>query len=40
MPNPLAVEFYLCGPPMMMKACTKMLRDLGVADEQITFDEF
>ncbi len=39
-PNPQAVEFYLCGPPMMIKACTRMLRELGVADEQIAFDEF
>lgn len=39
-PNPRAVEFYLCGPPQMMKACQKMLRELGVADEQVTFDEF
>jgi len=37
---PNAIEFYLCGPPQMMKACQKMLRDLGVADAQITFDEF
>ena len=35
-----AVEFYLCGPPMMIKACTKMLHDLGVKDDQIAFDEF
>ncbi|MCU0748125.1 MAG: NADH:ubiquinone reductase (Na(+)-transporting) subunit F, partial [Akkermansiaceae bacterium] len=39
-PHPKAIEFYLCGPPQMMKACQKMLRDLGVADSQITFDEF
>ncbi|MFW2480153.1 MAG: NADH:ubiquinone reductase (Na(+)-transporting) subunit F [Lentimonas sp.] len=39
-PNVKAVEFYLCGPPMMIKACTKMLTALGVADEQIAFDEF
>jgi len=39
-PNPQSVEFYLCGPPMMIKSCTKMLRDLGVADEQIAYDEF
>ncbi len=37
---PGAVEFYLCGPPQMMKACQKMLKDLGVQDSQITFDEF
>jgi MocE subfamily Rieske [2Fe-2S] domain protein len=39
-PHPKALEFYLCGPPQMMKACQKMLADLGVADSQITFDEF
>jgi MocE subfamily Rieske [2Fe-2S] domain protein len=35
-----AVEFYLCGPPMMIKACTKMLAGLGVAPTQIAYDEF
>ena len=35
-----AVEFYLCGPPMMIKACSKMLADLGVEPWQIAFDEF
>ena len=39
-PNPKAVEFYLCGPPMMIKACTQMLTALGVSDDQIAFDEF
>jgi len=39
-PNPKAVEYYLCGPPMMIKACTKMLKSLGVAENQIAFDEF
>ena len=39
-PNIGTVEFYLCGPPMMIKACGKMLRELGVRDEQIAFDEF
>jgi len=38
--NPQAVEFYLCGPPMMIKACTKMLSSLGVSPSQIAFDEF
>jgi MocE subfamily Rieske [2Fe-2S] domain protein len=38
--NPRAVEFYLCGPPAMIKACRKMLEELGVAGEQIAFDEF
>lgn len=39
-PNPKAVEYYLCGPPMMVKACTKMLADLGVPANQIAYDEF
>jgi MocE subfamily Rieske [2Fe-2S] domain protein len=39
-PNPGAIEFYLCGPPMMIKACTKMLEKLGVDPSQIAFDEF
>jgi Na+-transporting NADH:ubiquinone oxidoreductase subunit F len=39
-PNPTAVEYYLCGPPMMIKACTQMLHDLGVPADQISYDEF
>jgi MocE subfamily Rieske [2Fe-2S] domain protein len=39
-PNPTALEYYLCGPPMMIKACTKMLNDLDVPLHQIAFDEF
>lgn len=39
-PNPLAVEYYLCGPPMMIKACTRMLAELGVTPQQIAYDEF
>ena len=39
-PNPAAVEYYLCGPPMMIKACTAMLSKLGVAPTQIAYDEF
>jgi Na+-transporting NADH:ubiquinone oxidoreductase subunit F len=38
--NLRAVEFYLCGPPMMIKACTKMLAELGVPANHIAFDEF
>jgi MocE subfamily Rieske [2Fe-2S] domain protein len=34
------IEFYLCGPPLMIKANTKMLKELGVKDQQIAFDEF
>jgi len=38
--NPTAVEYYLCGPPMMIKACTKMLEKSGVPSQQIAYDEF
>ncbi len=38
--NPNAVEYYLCGPPMMIKACTRMLAELGVHANQISYDEF
>jgi MocE subfamily Rieske [2Fe-2S] domain protein len=38
--NPQGIEYYLCGPPMMIKACTKMLSSLGVSTEQIAYDEF
>ena len=34
------VEFYLCGPPMMLAASMKMLEDLGVERELIDFDDF
>lgn len=33
-------EFYICGPPMMNAAVTKMLEDLGVENENILFDDF
>jgi Na(+)-translocating NADH:ubiquinone oxidoreductase F subunit len=39
-PNPVAAEYYLCGPPMMIKACTNMLATIGVPSHQIAYDEF
>ena len=33
-------EYYMCGPPMMMDACFKMLDDLGVEPEAVKFDDF
>ena len=38
--NPRAVEYYLCGPPLMIKACNKMLARMGVPASQISYDEF
>jgi MocE subfamily Rieske [2Fe-2S] domain protein len=39
-PRPEAAEYYLCGPPMMIKACTRMLADLGIPAGNIACDEF
>jgi len=39
-PAPEDIEYYLCGPPMMLQACFKMLEDLGVEKENIAFDDF
>ena len=39
-PAPEDIEYYLCGPPMMLSACMKMLDDLGVEKENILFDDF
>jgi Na+-transporting NADH:ubiquinone oxidoreductase subunit F len=39
-PAPEDIEYYLCGPPMMLSACRKMLSDLGVEPENIAFDDF
>jgi Na+-transporting NADH:ubiquinone oxidoreductase subunit F len=39
-PNPQAVEYFVCGPPVMVQAAAKMLTSMGVPDEQIAFDEF
>ena len=38
--NPEGVEYYLCGPPMMIKACTRMLAEIGVPAHHIAYDEF
>ncbi|MCK9522471.1 MAG: NADH:ubiquinone reductase (Na(+)-transporting) subunit F [Proteobacteria bacterium] len=37
---PEEIEYYLCGPPMMNEAVTRMLIDLGVERENILFDDF
>ena len=38
--DPTEVEYYLCGPPLMIDACQKMLYDLGVEPEMIAYDSF
>ncbi len=37
---PEDIEYYLCGPPMMNAAVTKMLDELGVPAENIMYDDF
>jgi Na+-transporting NADH:ubiquinone oxidoreductase subunit F len=39
-PAPEDVEYYLCGPPMMIEACKKMLDELGVEPENVMLDDF
>lgn len=39
-PEPEEVEYYLCGPPLMLQAALKMLDELGVPEENIAFDDF
>ncbi|MGR9073134.1 MAG: NADH:ubiquinone reductase (Na(+)-transporting) subunit F [Gammaproteobacteria bacterium] len=37
---PEDVEYYLCGPPMMISAVQEMLDDLGVEARNVLFDKF
>lgn len=39
-PAPEDCEYYMCGPPIMNSSVIKMLKDLGVEDENIALDEF
>ena len=39
-PAPEDIEYYLCGPPMMLQAVLGMLDELGVEEEMIRFDDF
>ena len=38
--DPTEIEYYLCGPPMMIQAVKIMLDSLGVEPEMIAFDDF
>jgi Na+-transporting NADH:ubiquinone oxidoreductase subunit F len=38
--DPEDIEYYFCGPPVMNNAVIKMLDDLGVPAENISFDDF
>jgi len=39
-PEPEEVEYYFCGPPMMNQSVIRTLDDLGVPQENISFDDF
>jgi Na+-transporting NADH:ubiquinone oxidoreductase subunit F len=39
-PAPEDCEYYLCGPPMMIKAVMNMLDSLGVDPDNIFYDDF
>jgi len=38
--EPEEIEYYICGPPMMNAAVTRMLDDYGVPKEMVAFDDF
>jgi Na+-transporting NADH:ubiquinone oxidoreductase subunit F len=39
-PAPEDVEYYVCGPPVMMDSVFRMLEELGVESENIAYDDF
>ncbi|MCB0531184.1 MAG: NADH:ubiquinone reductase (Na(+)-transporting) subunit F [Lewinellaceae bacterium] len=39
-PEPEEIEYYLCGPPLMLSAVQNMLDNLGVPEEMVAFDDF
>jgi Na+-transporting NADH:ubiquinone oxidoreductase subunit F len=39
-PEPEEVEYYFCGPPMMNQSVIKTLDELGVPEDNISFDDF
>ncbi len=39
-PAPESCEYYLCGPPLMVRAVLNMLDGLGVDPDRIVFDDF
>ncbi|MEG1556571.1 MAG: NADH:ubiquinone reductase (Na(+)-transporting) subunit F, partial [Bacteroidales bacterium] len=38
--TPEEIEYYICGPPMMLKAVLSMLAALGVPPTMIFYDDF
>ena len=38
--DPTEIEYYMCGPPVMINSLQTMLYNLGVEPEMIAFDDF
>lgn len=38
--DPTEIEYYLCGPPIMLKCMGEMLDSIGVEEEMIDYDDF
>jgi Na+-transporting NADH:ubiquinone oxidoreductase subunit F len=38
--DPSEVEYYMCGPPMMVTACENMIFEMGVEEDMIAYDVF
>ena len=38
--DPTEIEYYMCGPPMMVEAAEDMLYEIGVEPEMVAFDKF
>jgi Na+-transporting NADH:ubiquinone oxidoreductase subunit F len=38
--DPTEIEYYICGPPMMLDCMRDMLHDLGVEQDMIAYDDF
>ena len=38
--DPTDIEYYICGPPMMLEAMRVMLDDLGVEPSMVAYDDF
>ncbi|MGA0242250.1 MAG: NADH:ubiquinone reductase (Na(+)-transporting) subunit F [Candidatus Marinamargulisbacteria bacterium] len=38
--DPTEIEYYICGPPMMLDAMRDMLHDIGVEPNMIAYDDF
>jgi Na+-transporting NADH:ubiquinone oxidoreductase subunit F len=38
--TPENIEYYICGPPLMLEAVLKMLDELGVPQNMIYYDDF